>query len=186
MRSLRWVSGLVLLGGVGACTSPNTLPAAAITNQIDTVVVYALSGTAPYQPSGYSMTDRRVVRLDQSTNTDFAYDVTPSGQHILLPATLIGQAGTNVVPGLKASAAPFDSLKLAETEGYLTLDTVKVELGNVLFARSRVPGTCYYGLPVYGKVEVISFDDSARTMRFRVLVDLNCGYKSLETGLPTR
>jgi len=148
------------------------------------VTVFALSGTPVYQPSGYSMTERRVVRLDQSATVDFAYEITPAGKHVLLPAAMIGQGLTTTDPGLQAVAVPFDSLKLAVTDGYLTLDTVAVAAGDVLYARSRVPKTCYLGLPAYGKLEVLSFDDLARTMLFRVLVNLNCGYKSLEPGLP--
>ena len=185
MRSFPAVFGLALAVAAG-CTSPNTLPPATITNRIDTVAVFAVSGTPVYQPSGYSMTERRLVRLDQSVTADFAYDHTAAGKRVLLPAALIGHGITTSPPGFQVTPVPFDSLKLAKTEGYLTLDTVAVAAGDVLYARSRVPTTCYLGLPAYGKLEVLSFDDLAGTMLFRVLVNLNCGYTSLETGLPVR
>jgi hypothetical protein len=185
MRSFPVVCGIALAVAAG-CTSPNTLPPASITNRIDTVAVFSVSGTPVYQPSGYSMTERRLVRLDQSLTADFGYSTTPAGKRVLLPAALIGHGIQTSQPGLQVTPIPFDSLTLAVTDGYLTLDTVAVAAGDVLYARSRIPNTCYLGLPAYGKLEVLSFDDLAGTMLFRVLVNLNCGYKSLETGLPVR
>ena len=38
------------------------------------------------------------------------------------------------------------------------------------------------GVPLYGKLEILSFQDS--TVTFKVLSDLNCGYKDLLPGLP--
>jgi len=40
------------------------------------------------------------------------------------------------------------------------------------------------GLPKYGKLEVVSFDDVARSVTFRILTDDNCGFKGLQPGLP--
>jgi len=89
-----------------------------------------------------------------------------------------------VDPGLQHTTTPFDSITVAETNNYKTLDTVTVAVGDVLYMRSRIPSTCYLGVPAYGKVEILSLDAETRTLRFRVLGNLNCGYKSLEPGLP--
>jgi hypothetical protein len=38
------------------------------------------------------------------------------------------------------------------------------------------------GVPLYGKLEILSFQDS--TVTFKVLTDLNCGFRDLVPGLP--
>jgi hypothetical protein len=48
--------------------------------------------------------------------------------------------------------------------------------------RSRV--TCTIGVPKYAKLEIVGFDDVARTVSFRILIDDNCGFRGLEPGLP--
>ena len=55
--------------------------------------------------------------------------------------------------------------------------------GDVLIARSRV--ACYLGVPQYGKLHVLDFDDVLKTVRLEVLSDTNCGYKNLQPGTPT-
>jgi hypothetical protein len=39
-------------------------------------------------------------------------------------------------------------------------------------------------VPQYGKIEITAIDLVARTIRFRYLVNNNCGYTSLQPGLP--
>ena len=73
---------------------------------------------------------------------------------------------------------------MAETNNYKTLDTVAVAVGDVLYLRSRIPTNCFLGVPAYGKVEILQFDADNRTLKFRVLANLNCGYKSLQPGIP--
>lgn len=181
----------LLAGGlaaiVTACGDPNPLPPANLINTEDTVAIYAISGTPVYQPSGYSTIERVAVRLDASNSADFAYDITPGGENIFLPGRLVGGGGGfGSDPGLLPTATPFDSITMAEKEGYLTLDTVRVRVGDVFYVRGRVSPLCYLGLPTYGKAEILSFDEPARSVRFRILVNGNCGYRSLEPGLPKR
>jgi hypothetical protein len=171
-----------------ACSDANSIPDATFTNAIDTLVVYAISGTPVFQPSGYAMTQRSAVRLDVSTSADFGYDRTPDGREVLLPGAMLGHAGlSGIDPGLQhAVDQTFDEITFAETNGYKTLDTVTVAVGDVLYLRSRIPQTCFLGVPAYGKVEILSFDADNRTIRFRVLANLNCGYKGLQPGIPTQ
>jgi hypothetical protein len=169
-----------------ACSDPNQLPAAIHSNTEDTVLVYSIGGTPVYQPSGYALTELRAVRLDLTTAADIAYDITPEGRHVLLPGRLVGQPGTAVDPGLLATEIPFDSIKIAEVNGYLTLDTVAVAVGDVFYLRGRIAQGCYLGLPTYAKLQILALDDTKRTVAFRILGNINCGYRSLEPGLPKR
>lgn len=179
------VSTLLAAVALAACSDANTIPDATFSNTVDTVVVYAISGTEVFRPSGYAMTLRSPVRLDNSSSADFGYDRTPDGRDVLLPGAMLGHPGTGGVdPGLQLATEAFDDITVALTNGYKTLDTVEVAAGDVLYLRSRIPGSCFLGVPTYGKVEVIEFDTENRTIKFRVLGNLNCGYKSLVPGIP--
>lgn len=179
------VPALLAAAAVAACSDANSLPKPTYTNAVDTVVIYAISGTEVFQPSGYAMTQRSAVRLDNTAAADFGYDRTVDGRDILLPGAMLGHPGlSGVDPGLQITTEQFDSIIVAQTNGYKTLDTVAVHTGDIFYMRSRIPATCYLGVPAYGKVEILSLDADNRTIQFRVLANLNCGYKSLEPGLP--
>ena len=79
------VPAILATAALLACSDANSIPAATATNAIDTVVVYAISGTEVFRPSGYAMTQRSAVRLDNTTTADFGYDRTPDGRDVLLP-----------------------------------------------------------------------------------------------------
>lgn len=187
MRSFFALPALALAVTLTGCSDPNVLPDPTLPNAVDTLGLYAVSGTDVWRPSGYALTERRVVRLDQTTTADFAYQITPDGRHILLPGALVGQASaTGSNPGLRVVDSTFEELTVAPTNGYLTADTIDIAVGTVFLIRGRVAVTCFYGYPTYGKGEILSFDAGARAVLFRVLVNGNCGYKSLEPGLPKR
>lgn len=170
-----------------ACGDPNRLPDAIFENTVDTVTVFAVAGTAVHLPSGYAMTERRPVRLDQSTNADFAYDRTPEGDHVFLPGFLVGQGGSGGIdPGLQPTTTPFDEIERAILNGYIARDPVPLAAGDVFYLRSRIPGSCFLGVPAYGKLEVLEFDEIERSVTFQILVNLNCGYRDLVEGLPER
>src|SRR5712692_7232883 len=60
-----FILSLLVCAVIAACGNPLGLPGAFITNRVDTVSLYALSGTPVSLPSGYSITARREVRPDQ-------------------------------------------------------------------------------------------------------------------------
>ena len=170
---------------VTACSDPNALQPATSANRVDTVDVFSLSGTPVWEPSAYATLERRAVRLDQTNAADFAYEMMTSGRRAFLPGALVGTPGSaGVDPGFLRTTLPFDSITVAELNGYVTRDTVDIAQGDVFYVRGRISAICFLGLPTYGKLEVLSFDDDVRTVRFQVLVNTNCGYKSLEPGLP--
>jgi hypothetical protein len=178
---------ILALVTLAACSDANSIPDATFTNAIDTVVVYAVSGTEVFRPSGYAMTQRSPVRLDNTSGADFGYDRTADGREVLLPGRMLGHPGIGGVdPGLQHTDLGFDDITIAEVNNYKTLDSVFVAVGDVLYLRSRIPSTCFLGVPAYGKVEILEFDAANRTIKFRVLANLNCGYKALTPGLPSQ
>ena len=64
----------------------------------------------------------------------------------------------------------------------MTDQAIPIAIGERYIVRSRV--TCTIGVPKYAKLEIVSFDEVARTVSFRILIDDNCGFRGLEPGLP--
>jgi len=172
------------LAALAACGDDFTLPPARAANEVDTAVVYALTGTAVGAPSGYQLEFRRVVRTDQTGAFDFAFDITPAGDPIFLPT---GPLGLGEGSGLQISPTPFDSTAIAPTGGYVYDAPTAADSGADLLVQSRVT-TCSFGgtASFYAKLRVLTVDLVQRRADFEILVNTNCGYRGLEPGLPTR
>lgn len=178
--SLAAVSGM-------ACGDPNALPLPSFENVEQSVTLYAARGTAINDPSGFSITNRRPVRLDVPVNLDFVFDFDDQGQPVILPIAALGAGTGGVNPGLLLTTTPFDSITIAQTSGFVTADTVPLAVGQIYYMRSRVDqNLCIFGLPFYGKMEVLAIDPVLKAMRFRALINVNCGYRALQPGLPSR
>ena len=180
---------LALLAGAAfaACGNPLGLPPAFITNLVDTVRVFALSGTPVSLPSGYSIISRRAVRTDQGQPFDFVFDIDSAGQPKLFPT---GAIKLGKQSGLQISAQQFDSIKIAPTSNY-NLDSAQAVNENSVLILHSSSITCSYGIPAfyYAKLHVIKIDtmptDSfPRSIQFEILNDVNCGYRGLEPGVP--
>jgi hypothetical protein len=181
MRPIRYLTVLVGLALAAGCSDSNGLADPTINNVVDTVTLGALEGTPIQTPSAYSILNG-AVRTDQTTAFEFAYNVDSTGRHVFLPQEVLGLSGSGVKPGLQASAAEFDAITVAPSNGYIVDSAVAIEVGQRWLVRSRV--FCTLGVPEYAKLEILSFADSMVT--FKVLADNNCGYKGLEPGLPDR
>jgi hypothetical protein len=187
MRTIRGLSVLVPLALAAACSDSNSLGDATETNVVDTITIGALEGTPISTPSGFriSTAGTASVRTDQTVEFEFAYNIRRlddgSYQRVLLPLAALGLTGTNQVePGLQRREESFDDITHAPSDGYVSDSAVPVQLGERYVVRSRV--VCSIGVPLYGKLQILSFQDSAVT--FQVLADQNCGFKGLLPGLP--
>jgi len=160
-----------------------------VDNRLDSLVsLYALSGTPVTQPSGYSIGARSAVRTEQVLSFDFAFDIDTAGRPVLLPtgALKLGQQS-----GLQLSSLAFDSIRIAPTTNYQRDSAVVIGDSSVVIAHSG-PLTCptLTGLTAvyYAKLQVLNIDTTAapngRRVDFKILTDINCGYRGLETGLP--
>ncbi len=177
---------LVILAA-SACGDELSLPPATFENRVDTVTLYAVNGTPIHRPSAYSVSARTTVRTDFTSSFDFLYYIDANGRGLFLPQGLLSGATTAAgQPGLQRSLTPFDDIAVAEQVGYVTRDTVEAEVGQSYYLRSAVTGSCFLGTPFYGKLQILEVSESARAIRFQVLTNINCGYRSLEEGLPER
>lgn len=170
-----------------ACDDPNELPDATVSNVVDTAVVYAVRGTPPNVPAGFDLVNARPVRLDQTVAFDFIFDFTDALEPVFVPLDVLGlsQEGS-VPPGFITQTEPFADVDMAVQNGYSQGDTLPIAEGDVFVARSRLTCSNFGGLPLYGKFHVVDVDPDARQVTLEHLVNLNCGYRGLEPGLPQR
>jgi hypothetical protein len=180
MRSLL---SLCLVLWVAACSDDNALPDPTLTNVERTETLYSLIGTPVSTPSGYALDGGRRIRTDQSDGFDFAYNVEPDGRHVFIPRAALGIDTSNTAnPGFQARSESFDAILSAPSDGYVSDEVIPIAVGDRYVVRGRV--TCDIGVPKYAKLEVLNFDEEARTVTFRILIDENCGFRGLEPGLP--
>jgi hypothetical protein len=178
---------ILVVTAVGGCGSTLSLNPAVIENRVDTVVVWAANGTPIFRPSGYSIAARTTVRLDQGGNFDFIYRIDAAGRPVFLPLAAIAATGRTIGnPGFQVSTTRFDDITVGQQLNYVTNDTVHIAAGEVFFARSEVSSACTLGIPYYAKLEILAFDDTERAVTFRILSNINCGYRGLTIGLPTQ
>ncbi len=160
------------------------LPPAQLSNAVDTVTLGALNGSELRWPAAFSVAEGLAVRTDLSSNFDFIYNISAAGHHVLLPLEVVGLGSSSSAdPGLQRVTATFETLVTAPVDGYVSNDTLAIAVGDVVVARSRI--ACSLGVPQYAKLQILSFDDTQRTMKMQVLANTNCGYRSLATGVPT-
>ncbi|TFG46125.1 MAG: hypothetical protein E4H41_03140 [Gemmatimonadales bacterium] len=186
MRLPRLLFALVATVTIAACGDNANLAPASIPNVVDTFTIGSLTSSPVAIPSAYSVADGNVVRTDLTSAFDFAYDVDATGQHVLLSLEVMRLVTTNGSgPGMQFTSKAFNQISQGPSDGWITGDTIKVDSGTVLLLRSRI--VCGgLGVPLYGKMEVLSIDDTPgnQTMKFQALSNENCGYKSLLPGLP--
>lgn len=181
------LAALALASQTLSCGDPLSLAPPVFPNRVDTVSVYAVTGTPISRPSGYVISIRSAVRLDLFPSFDFAYHIDGAGKRSFLPYDLVtGSERTSGNPGLQPTETPFEAIDVAQQLGYIVRDTVEVVPGQVYYVRSELPQGCAFGTPFYAKLQVLAVDDSARTVRFQILNNINCGYRGLTVGLPTR
>ncbi len=188
MRPLPLIFLLAATAGA-ACSDTNDLGDANIENVERTDTLWALVGTSVSLPSGYSLqplTGTRRVRTDLFVDFDFAYNIESNGQHVFLPRAALGiDTATSVKPGFILRNETFEAIEMPASDGYVTDNAVPLAVGQRFVVRGRV--TCTnLGVPKYAKLEILHLDDISRFVTFRVLANDNCGFRSLEPGLPDR
>jgi hypothetical protein len=191
MRTLLLL-GIAAAAAVAACGDPFGIPVAQLTNTLDTISLYAVTGTEVQTPSAYCLGScgptragaAELVRLDESTILDFAFDIDTLGRAVLKPTGAI-RLGRN--SGLRTSPLVFDSIRLAPTLGYQLDSAVTVVVGTRVIVQSRLV-TCPWGGSsfYYAKLEVLAIDTGARRADLQLLLDPNCGYRGLVAGVVPR
>lgn len=165
------------------CGDDFGLPPAAFENVVDTTTVFALRGTPIAAPSAYDVVNRRRARTELGELFDFAFDITDEGTPQLFPAGFFGFDPAAIV----RMNTTFDAIVTAPDEGFVRDSAVTIEVGTVFVVQSRATSAlCSFlgALPRYGKFRVLALDPAERSLQLELLVDANCGYRSLRPGVP--
>jgi len=186
MRSLRFlvlpVVALAAACGYDPLGKPNN------DNVVDSLVsLYALSGTPPRTPSAYYLGNYFVVPhtvsiQDPGANFDFAVDLDSAYRPVLRTT---GSLRMGRGSGVQVTTLPFDSILIAPSGGYQLDSAVTIPVGGRAIVHSR-QSQCDTGIFVvyYAKLEILAVDSASRRIDFKILVNDNCGYRSLEPGRP--
>jgi len=173
-----------------ACTDPIHLRASDGV-RFDTLTVSALSGTAPSLPSAVDLFSSQAVVVDGAARFDAAFDIVSATQVRIIPVKLVvtSLSGVRLV-GLHKVVGTFDAITLAPTGPYQQDSAVTVAPGDLVVIQTTraLPGEfCQFAISpyLYAKLNVLSIDTTARTIKFQLGVDPNCGFRSLQPGLPT-
>lgn len=182
------MAALVAFVAVAACSDPNDIADASLTNEVDTVTVFSHTFGSVTQPSAYSIASRAPVRTwEAGINYEFVYDVDSTGQGLVLPIELFHILPVGAFqPGLKRPepTTGFDQMTKAPLNGYTTSDTIPIAAGDLFYVRTTVSTCTILSVPLYAKIKVIDFDTTAKSVRLQVLANQNCGYRGLKTGIP--
>ena len=179
------VSGALL---VVACDNPLALPAATDGSFIDTLTLSALRGTPITTPSGYNLLFRQLTRTDRGTEPfDFAFDIDSDNTPLIFTTGALGLGASSAI---QMSNQAFADIRVAPFDNYDRDSALAVGRDSIFIVRST-PTTfgcvIFIGaLPRYGKFRVLAVDSIARQITLEALVNVNCGYRSLEPGLPTQ
>lgn len=175
--------------GLNACGDPNALQSTLPTS-VDTLSVWALSGTPPSYPSGISIVARQAVTVDASGQFDAALDINDNGEPVIYPVKLVvSQIACARSVGMQKVAGDFDSLKVAPKSGFETDSALVLAPGQVvaLQATHNCQGDiCQFAVSpdINAKITVDSVNLALRILYFRMGVDPNCGFRSFAGGLP--
>lgn len=174
--------------GLSACSDPLALKATFPTS-VDTLSVYALTGTPPSYPSALSIVARQVVRVDGFGSFDVAFDINGANNAVIYPVRLVVSSLAGFRPvGMQKVAGTFDDVTEAPRTGYQIDSALVVSPGEVVVLQSPHQGDyCQFQLSpnLYAKITVDSIDLAARAIKFRMGFDPNCGFRSFASGIPT-
>jgi hypothetical protein len=175
--------GVLVLTG---CDDPLGLPPPVAENVVDTVTIFALQGTPIGALSGFDVTIGTGARTE-SDPFDIAFDIDVDGVSRIFSR---GALGLSMETGIQSVRQGFFDIDEAPVDGYSLDMPLVVGVDSVFVVRSRpFGGGCpfYLGsLPRYGKFQVLEIDTTDRRIVMQTLVNINCGYRQLIIGLPSR
>jgi len=175
---------------LNACGNIASLQATLPTS-VDTLSVWALSGTPPSYPNAISIATRQIVRVDGFASFDVALDINSNGKAVVYPVKLVvGSPGGSRPVGMLKSAGVFEQVSEAPQTGYETDSALVIAPGEVVIVQSPHNGSgdiCQFAISpnLYAKIALDSVNLSSRIVYLRMGFDPNCGFRSFADGIPT-
>jgi hypothetical protein len=186
IRALPIAALALAAAGIAACDDPFKPTATQATNT-DTLVAFAMTGTPPEFPSGLNTLARRVVRLDGDFGFDVAFDLDSQGRVQVHPVRVVGGPfASGHVVGMQKIAGNFDSLTRAPSGGYKYDSTFVLAQGEAVVLQVVNTNFCQFEISsfIYAKLAIEVVDTARRAIRFRMVQDPNCGFRSFLPGVP--
>ena len=158
---------------------------------VDTLAVWALSGTPPEFPSGVSIVARQPVLVDGFAGFDVAFDIDNSGNAVIYPIALtVSTPGGSRPVGLQKVPGTFETVTEAPTTGFEIDSGLVVAPGEVVVVQTPHNGSgdvCQFTISpnLYAKFTVDSVNLASRMLFLRMGFDPNCGFRSFADGIPT-
>ena len=175
---------------LNACGNVASLKAT-IPTSVDTLSLWALSGTPPSYPSGISIAARQITRVDGFATFDIALDINANGNAVVYPVKLVvASPGGSRPVGIQKVSGVFEQVLAAPQSGFETDSALVMAAGDVIAVESPHNSSgdiCQFAISpnLYAKISVDSVNLATRIIYLRMGFDPNCGFRSFATGIPT-
>ena len=148
--------------------------------------VHALDGAPEAFATALALPARSLTRVDGNFAFDIAFDLNAQGDIVLLPARVVGQAVTgNKQVGILRPGGAYENVTEAPRTGYVFDSVTVIRKGEPAIIQAQ-EASCSLSLApyMYARIVIDSVDLVARAMYGRTVINVNCGFRSLKTGLP--
>jgi hypothetical protein len=186
---LALLAAVSVVVGLNACGDPTNV-GANLPTSVDTLSVFALTGTPPTYPSAISIVARQAVRVDGFATFDVAFDINAAGNAVIYPVKLVvSSPGGSRPVGLIKVGGVFDQVLAAPKSGFGADSGIVMAPGEVVVVQSphNTSGDlCVFAINpnLYAKFTVDSVNLSTRLLYLKMGLDPNCGFRSFATGIP--
>ena len=189
-RTQRFLLAVGLVAAASACDDSTGIRASFQNREVQ-FLVYPVNGTAATQPSGILIRAPELARVDSRWAFDIAFDMDAAG---VVTVYTVRAMGSEVLPsvariGLQADSNSYAAITHAPTGGFTYDSSVTLPVGRTLII-DKLDGTCanfggaFLGYNIKAKMTIDSVNLAARRIYVKMLSNPNCGFRSLQTGLP--
>lgn len=183
---------LAAASSLAACGDPLEITAQFETSE-RTIAFHALSGTSVSLPAAVLIAPvPQAVRPDPQYLFDLAFDIDANGVARLYPVNVVaapGVGGGRQVGIQLVESQSYEDVQRAPGGMYVADRAVDVAVGDVGVVQSIGHPSCagsFLSTVVYAKFRVEAIDAASRLVTLRMRTNSNCGFRGLETGLPSR
>lgn len=184
-RAASLVAALAIVLVAGACEDPFQLRANRPTTDVS-LEAWAITGTSPTLPSVLLVPVSTMTRPDAAGTFDLAFDIDANGRAVVLPvgSVVLSIAGQRPIGFLRTTQA-YDAILEAPRTGWTNDSTLVLSAGDIFLVRVQT-SFCQFDFrqEVYAKFRIDSIIPAERRMRIGGRINPNCGFRSLQTGVP--
>ena len=189
-RTQTMLVALCVVAAAGACGDTTGLRAT-FNNREVPFEVFPVNGTAETVPAGILIRAPELARVDSRFAFDIAFDMDASGNVTIYTTRALA---SEVLPsisriGLQITNDAYVDVKRAPAGGFAYDSSVTLPVGKTLLI-DKLDGACaqfggsFLGYNIKAKMVIDSIRLSSRSIFVKMLSNPNCGFRSLETGLP--